>query len=264
MLSQCPHCQQTLMLSSAQLEKVKAALASLPSGKTLKIGCPKCRQPIELNSEGAVGGAGMSAAVLKDVLYSDHTGDEDQAAVGIVQAYQKRPQPVRLPPDAPKPPDTSWLSSGVYDEKEIIEDVPHVLVLAADEEVKTQATMAFGEMGYQPSYVDSAEAAIEKMQFMSFDAVVLHSRFEGGGVDDSTFHQYMREMAMSKRRYIFYVLVGSEFRTLYDLEALANSANLVINDNDIGHLSLVLKKGMSDYDELFGPFIDALKHYGVK
>ncbi len=263
MLSQCPHCQQTLMLSSAQLEKIKAALASLPAGKTLKMGCPKCRQPIELDSAGEVAG-GLSAGVLKDVLYSDHAGDEDQAAIGIVQAAQKRPQPVRLPPDAPKPPDISWLSSGVFSEREIIEDVPHVLILAADEEVRTQATMAFGEMGYQPSYVDSAEAAIEKMQFMSFDAVVLHSRFEGGGIDDSTFHQHMREMTMGRRRYIYYLLVGSEFRTLYDLEALAHSANLVVNDGDVSHLPLILKKGLSDYDELFGPYIDALKHYGVK
>jgi len=263
MLSQCPNCQQALMLSNAQLEKIEAALASLASGKTLRIGCPKCRQPIELNSDGVLvepGGGG----VLRNVLYSDHTGNEDQAAVGIVQSSRKRPQPVRLPPEAPKPPDIGWLTSGVYAEREVIEDVPYVLILAGEEEVKMQATMAFGEMGYQAVYVSSAEAAIEKMQFMSFDAVVLHSCFEGSGIDDSTFHQHMRGMAMVKRRYIIYVLVGPEFRTLYDLEALACSANLVVNDADVGHLPLILKKGMSDYEELFGPYIDALKHYGLR
>ena len=61
MLAQCPHCQQPLMLSEAQSEKIKTALASLSVGRTLKIGCPKCKQPIELNSDGSVVGEAASA-----------------------------------------------------------------------------------------------------------------------------------------------------------------------------------------------------------
>jgi hypothetical protein len=171
---------------------------------------------------------------------------------------------VRLPPDAPKPPDLGWLSSGVYSEKEAVENVPHALIMTGDEEITTNVTMAFGEIGYQPTYVRSAEEAIAKMQFMNFEAVVLHSGFEGGGLEGSTVHQYMREMAMSRRRYIFYILVGPEFRTLYDLEALANSANLVVNDSDAGHFSIILKRGMNDYNDLFGPYLEALGNYGVK
>ena len=262
MLAQCPHCQQTLMLSEAQLEKIKTALASLSPGKTLKIGCPKCKQPIELNSDGSV--AAQAASALKDVLYGAHTGNEDQAAVGMVAAAQKRPQPVRLPPAAPKPPDLGWLSSGVYSEKEAVENVPHALIMTGDDEITTQVTMAFGEVGYQPTYVQSAEEAISKMQFMNFEAVVLHSRFEGGDLEGSMVHQYLREMAMSRRRYIFYILIGPEFRTLYDLEALANSANLVVNDRDAGHFSIILKRGMNDYSDLFGPYLEALGNYGVK
>ncbi len=262
MLSQCPHCQQTLMLSEAQLEKIKTALASLSVGRTLKIGCPKCKQPIELNADGSVAGHGGGA--LMDVLYANHTGNEDQAAVGMVAAVQKKPQPVRLPPAAPKPPDLSWLSSGVYSEKEVVENVPHALIMIGDDEITTQVTMAFGEMGYQPTYVRSAEEAIDKMQFMNFEAVVLHSRFEGGDLESSTVHRYLQEMAMARRRYIYYVLVGPEFRTLYDLEALANSANLVVNDSDVSNFSIILKRGMSDYNDLFGPYLEALGNYGVK
>jgi hypothetical protein len=250
------------MLSDAQLEKIKAALASLAMGKTLKIGCPKCKQPIELHGNGSVGGQATGA--LMDVLFSEHTGNEDQAAAGIVAAVQKRPQPVQLPPEAPKPPDLGWLSSGVYNEREAVENVPHVLVMIGNEETAGQVTTAFGEIGYQPTYARSAEEAIAKMQFMNFEAVVLHSRFEGGKLEDSTAHQHLREMAMARRRYIFYVLIGPEFRTLYDLEALANSANLVVNDSDAGHFSIILKRGMNDYQDLFGPYLEALGNYGVK
>jgi len=262
MLAQCPHCQQTLMLSDAQLEKIKSALATLSVGRTLKIGCPKCKQPIELNADGSV--AGEAANALKDVLYAEHTGNEDQAAAGIVAAAQKRPEPVRLPPAAPKPPDLGWLSSGVYSEKEAVENVPHALIMIGEEEITTQVAMAFGEMGYQPTYVRSAEEAISKMQFMNFEAVVLHSRFEGGGLESSTVHQHLREMAMARRRYIYYILIGPEFRTLYDLEALANSANLVVNDSEVSNFSIILKRGMNDYSDLFGPYLEALGNYGVK
>ena len=260
MLSHCPHCRQPLTLSPAQTQKIEAALAALPPGKTLKIACPKCRQPMELPAAGDTGGQ----EVLRDVLYSQHTGDEDQAAMGIVQAYQKRPQPVRLPPEAPKPPDVGWLTSGVYDEKEVIEDVPRVLVLAAEARINAVVTGAFGALGYLPVSVRSAEEGIDKMRFMNFDAVVLHSRFEGEGVEDSLFHRHMREMSMGRRRYILYVLIGPEFQTLYDLEALASSANLVVNDRDADNLALVLKKGRHDHEQLFGPFLEALRQYGVK
>lgn len=54
------------------------------------------------------------------------------------------------------------------------------------------------------------------------------------------------------------MLIGPKFRTLYNLEALSNSANLVVNDRDIKNLSLILRKGFYDYEELFGPFLEAL------
>lgn len=262
MLAQCPNCQQSLMLSEAQIEKIRSALALLSPGKTLKIGCPKCKQPIELNGDGTV--AGEAGPALLDLLYAEHTGDEDQAAAEIVAAMQKRPQPVRLPPEAPQPPDLAWLSSGLFSEKEVVENVPHALIMIGNEETAGKVSAALGEMGYQPTRVHSAEEAIAKMQFMNFEAVVLHSRFEGGDLNDSTVHQYLREMGMSRRRYIFYILIGPEFRTLYDLEALADSANLVINDHDAGHFSLIMKKGLNDYQELFGPYLEALGNYGVK
>jgi len=260
MLSHCPHCRQALALSPAQRQKIEAALAALPAGKTLKVSCPHCRRPMELSPAGGPGGP----EVLKDVLYSEHTGDEDQAAMGIVQAYQERPQPVSLPPEAPKPPDITWLASGVYDEKEVIEDVPRALILVADEQVNAAVTRALAGLGYLVTSVRAAEEAIDKMRFMHFDAVVLHSRFEGGEVDDSLFHRHMREMSMARRRYILYVLIGPEFQTLYDLEALASSANLVVNDQDAPQFALVLKKSLHDYRQLFAPFLEALRQYGVK
>ncbi len=67
---------------------------------------------------------------------------------------------------------------------------------------------------------------------------------------------------MSRRRYIFYVLIGEEFDTLYDLQALAYSANLVINDADIPYVGTVLKKAIPEFEALFGPLMEELRVIG--
>ena len=56
----------------------------------------------------------------------------------------------------------------------------------------------------------------------------------------------------------FNAIVGPRLHTLYDLEALAFSANLVINDREMPYLEPVLRKGLRDYEKLFRPLIDAL------
>ena len=69
---------------------------------------------------------------------------------------------------------------------------------------------------------------------------------------------------MGKRRYMIYVLIGPEFNTLYDLQALAYSANMVVNDKDADKMKTIWKKGKNDYDELFNPFITILKSHGKR
>jgi hypothetical protein len=72
----------------------------------------------------------------------------------------------------------------------------------------------------------------------------------------------MSEMSMQRRRYLFYILIGPEFNTLYNLEALANSANLVVNEKDLLHLGLALRRAIPMYEELFGPFMEELTSAG--
>ena len=72
----------------------------------------------------------------------------------------------------------------------------------------------------------------------------------------------MRDMAMQRRRYLFYILIGKEFSTLYNLQALANSANLVINEEDLYHMGIALRKAIPMYEELFGPFMEELASAG--
>ena len=93
----------------------------------------------------------------------------------------------------------------------------------------------------------------------TYAVVVLHSEFEGGmPLEESRIHSYLARLSMARRRRIHYILVGPEFRTLYNLEALSWSANLVVNDGDIDQFAGIFKKSSRDYTDLFGPLLESL------
>jgi len=149
-------------------------------------------------------------------------------------------------------------------EQDILEDVSLALVLMEPGDPRDMVCQSFENMGCQCIFAKSATAAIDKMRFVNFTAVIFQANFEGEDINASIFHNHMCSMAMSKRRYIYYILIGPQFQTLYNLEALSNSANVVIHNSDIDHFQLLLKKGMRDYEELFGPYFEALKRTGRK
>jgi hypothetical protein len=162
----------------------------------------------------------------------------------------------------PSPPDTEWLKDGSFEEKEVIEDIPRALVLMPDMPGRDEIVKAAGGVGYRVELAYTPEEAVAKMLFVNYAAVFLHTRFEPGGIASGKFHQFMRSMNMSRRRYIFYVLIGEQFKTLYDLQALSSSANLVVNDADIPSIAIVLKKVIPEYEALFGPLMEELRIAG--
>mgnify|MGYP001120958281 CR=1 FL=1 len=250
MISQCPHCRKNFDFSKSQRAKIEKALAGLGPGKVLKLSCPHCKHSLELNADGEPAGG-----VMQDILY----------ASGAANKAGPPPKPVKPPPSAPQAPDISWLQSGKFEATDDwVEDVPTALLLMPDGQGRTMVAKAFKGLGYQIMLAKSSADAIERMRFVRFAAVAFHLDAEGGDLARSAFHRHMREMAMEKRRYIYYVLMGPRFRTLYDLEAMAHSANLVVNNKEIPHMPVILKKGLHDYEELFNPLIMILREHGKR
>jgi len=224
MISFCPHCQQELRFSPAQQEQITLALKKIGPEKKLTIKCPHCRQTVQV---------------------------DDPA--------NKRKQ-IRTP-QPPTPPDLDWLTTGRFAGEEKVEDVPMALVLYEDCPERSQVIKAIESVGYQVVIAEDDEQAREKMLFVRFSCVILHSQMQGR-LEDSTFHAYMRKMAMERRRYIFYILIGPEFNTLYNLQALAASANLVVNESDLKYFDVILRKAIPEYEELFGPLLEELAATG--
>jgi hypothetical protein len=239
MIDTCPYCDQELNLSDAQISKVKTALAKLPAGNLLKLGCPHCQKPFELQADGTLPGTVKPAP---------------KVASGAPLA----PRQDRAKINPPPPPDISWLSSGKEEKKELVEDTPMFLIVMNKGPAITAIMDALDDEGFLPVLAESIDDAMDRMQFVNFAGVILHTRFEGSSLDSNNLHNFMKKMNMFRRRNIHYTLIGPEFKTLYDLEALSNTANLVVNDNDVAHFNLVLRKSLFDNQKLFGPLADAL------
>ncbi|MEE4242964.1 MAG: hypothetical protein V2I36_15985 [Desulfopila sp.] len=229
----CHVCGKQLKLGSKMLESINA----LEPGKSIRVKCPACSNPIVLDT-----------SIVRPV------GKKPARKEKKVTSEQKvRP---------PAPPDISWLEEGVFDEEQVIEDVPLALILMDDSDSRDTVIESIESIGYKSEIVRSSQEAMEKMQFVEYSCVVLQSNYEGSDLASSTFHQYMCSMSMERRRFVFYILIGREFQTLYNLQALANSANLVVNEKEVPYFNVIIRKAIPEYEELFGLLMEELRVHG--
>lgn len=231
----CPHCGKQLKIS----EKLQKSLDALEPGQQIRVKCVQCEKPFPID-------------------HAMNNGSGSRTGGGMAAVASRRASKVR-PPD---PPDISWLKEGVFEEQEAVEEVPRALVLMPDSPGRMTVINDLEKLAYRVEMAASPEEGIAKMQFVNYASVILHSRFEKKDLDSAVFHSCMKTLNMSRRRYIFYVLIGEEFNTLYDLQALTCSANLVVNDADIPHFALLLRKAIPEYESLFGPLMEEMRLTG--
>lgn len=240
MIKHCPKCKKELNFNDQQIAKIESALSVIKTG-TLKLKCPHCKDPIELLDDGSLADWRQQASSPASV-----------------------PAPSgRVVVEPPLPPDVNWLTTSDFEEDEQIRDIPKILVLMDPGPTRDSVVDAMVESFFQPVVVDTKDEALERMLAINFDSVILYSSFAGEPFQQSQIHEMLQNMPMNRRRHIFYVLIGPEFSTLYSLEALCYSANMVVADKDVEHIKNIYRKGKAESDEFFLPYINALKAHGV-
>jgi len=172
-----------------------------------------------------------------------------------------RKEPAKSSVHPPPLPDLSWIGTGVFQEEEQVKDIPSALVLMVDEGGKNGVSSELQGIGYQIETADSPMEALAKLHANRYTTIIMHARFGEEPFADSTVYNYIKWLPVARRRAMFFILAGPDFRTLYNLEALSLSVNLVVNDADIERLKPILKKSFRDHEELFGPLIEAVRGY---
>jgi cupin superfamily acireductone dioxygenase involved in methionine salvage len=114
-------------------------------------------------------------------------------------------------------------------------------------------------MQYQTRISSSIEEAIERMRFFKYDVIILHEEFDGSTPNTNPILQKIKSMHMETRREIFFVLIGKEFKTLSNMIALVNSANLVVNEKDIPRIGHILPQTIKENERFYRIFKETKK-----
>ena len=177
--------------------------------------------------------------------------------VGTRDSKGQRKSSVRPPPI----PDLSWIGTGIFQDEEQVKDVPTALVLMGEERADRIASAGLADLGYRIEVADSPIEGLVKLRSRSYATVLMHAEFGGESLAESTVYNYIKWLPVARRRELFFILTGPDLRTLYNLEALSLSVNLVVNDADLERLKPILKKSFRDHEELFAPLIEAVRGY---
>lgn len=121
---------------------------------------------------------------------------------------------------------------------------------------------ALQQLGYVVYLAKSADDAVERVRKEPYDVVVLDEQFQGGTPLDNPVLRAIRVMPMSVRRHMFVALLGREFKTFDNMMAFAQSANVVVNVNDLPHLPVVLQRAIAENDEFYRTFRTVLQEAG--
>ncbi len=151
-----------------------------------------------------------------------------------------------------------------FEEEEdlVIYDENDQLALILDETNQSAWVKELEDKEYKIQYAKSPAHAVHKMKFTHFHFIALHENYGGKSLDNNPVYETLIEMPMVTRRNIFVALMGANFKTLNNMQAFQKSANVVINEKDVGKLGDVLKKSIAENDIFYKVFKETLHTMG--
>ena len=220
---QCSSCSKEISIPDAKV----------PKGQAFNLTCPGCKTKIRVDQhlkppepDPALGGedAGGSLDTASMIMDDDDFGDDD-------------------------------------DEIEIYDEHDKIALILDRQNDETWAN-ALTELEYKLQRAKSPEHAVHKLKFNQYHVVAFHEKFGDTTLETSPLYEFIRDMSMDTRRKTFVALVGKKFKTLENMEALAHSVNLVINENDLDRLETILKKATGENDMFYKVYKETMMALG--
>lgn len=216
----CPACQNRFVVPDERL----------PKNQVLTAPCPRCKQPIRIDTRPQPPG-------------------EPAAATGPAAA-PAAPAPAR---GAARPQPSGATATGVE----------RAALLGPGEAGRGQVlTVTLRELGYFVDPAATVDEALEKLKFNRYDILTLDDGFGGHALAEHPVLEYVAPLPMAVRRNLFLVLVGPAFKTGDQMAAFALSANLVVGTGDLGNLPKVLTLALQEHERFYRVFRETLAALG--
>jgi len=235
----CDSCKATLNIPDDKL----------PPGHRVSVRCPRCKNKLVIHTE--IGRSESSHPSDQDTEKLERPLD-DTSTSSLKEDYESSSEELFDFDDAEA--DSALDSYG--------EGEKPALVMTDDANRFESIKRALEDLGYYTIQAENTQEALSKMRFQNFDLAILPDLFDNIPLEQSPILRYLNHLSMSVRRKMFVVLMSDKFRTMDHMMAFTMSANLVANWKDLGRLSSILGRAVSDNEKFYKVFMDTLKETG--
>ena len=136
------------------------------------------------------------------------------------------------------------------------------LVMSNNEYETNVLKMSVEQMGYRFVGAETPRKAISMMRFNTFDLVIMPDTFNDIPLERNPVLDFLNHLPMSVRRHLIFVLYGEDLKTNDRMMGFTMSANVVVNNQDLGEISNILAQAVSDHQMLYRIFLDTIEELG--
>ena len=262
MQANCTNCQQRIVIDDAKVPD-----------RAFSVKCPKCQTVVRFPGKGA---APLVSAPGTSSFASNLPAGAYPAAppTSAYPAYPNAPAAAAAAPgSAPAPPPTAMAEAPASEElratmmAQIRREMSigdgkmagRAMVALSDRGQAGAMALPLTRLGYQVDTVDNPEEGARLLEQGMYDLVVAVRTPAGGGRE--SLYQRLNRLSPERRRRIFLVIVGDEFKTGDGTQAWAVMADLVIAGRDIPNADAVLLPALAERTRLYQVFLDARKRF---
>ena len=260
MQANCTNCQQRIVIDDAKVPD-----------RAFSVKCPKCQTVVRFPGKGA---APVVSAPGTSSFASNLPAGAYPAAppTSAFPAYPNAPAAASAaaPGSAPAPLAAEAATSEemratmmaqIRREMSIGEGkmVGRAMVALTDRAQAGAMALPLTRLGYQVDTVENAEEGARLLEQGVYDLVVATRAPAAGGRE--SLYQRLNRLSPERRRRIFLVIVGDEFKTGEGTQAWAVIADLVIAGRDVPTADSVLLPALAERTRLYQVFVDARKRF---
>ena len=103
------------------------------------------------------------------------------------------------------------------------------------------------------------EDVLLKLATYNYNVVVIYENFKGSSAGDNPILREMVKRACSLRRENFVVLLSQRFATNDAMSAFVQSVDQIVNIGEIANFKPVVRRGVAQHQEFYGPFQETIK-----
>ena len=115
------------------------------------------------------------------------------------------------------------------------------------------------DLGYKVHLGLFEEDVLLKLATYNYNIIVVAENFKGATAEENAILAALLKQSCAERREHFVVLLSQRFATNDTLAAFVQSADQIINFDDVANFKPVVRRGLAQHTELYTPFREALQ-----